>query len=189
MKALLMDALRKWLYSDITTIYEPIWNQYPTHLHTLIAAQNRIGWRQVFNGRFCKRWSELQDEYYYRERATIPTKKKSGLTWQKGLINMIWDKWYELWKMRNSDVHRQDMAGKAAAAKRNVTRRLMEIYALKNSIEPRARALLCADIRTHLEHPTWIIQNWLTIYGSSYFQASAKKVTTRQNQKHDRTAL
>ena len=109
MKALLMDALRKWLYSDITTIYEPIWNQYPTHLHTLIAAQNRIGWQQVFNGRFCKRWRELQDEYYYRERATIPTKKKSGLTWQTGLINMIWDKWYELWKMRNSNVHGKDM--------------------------------------------------------------------------------
>jgi hypothetical protein len=78
MKALLMDALRKWLYSHITTVYEPIWNQYPTHLHTLKAAQNWIGWQQVFNRRFCKRWSELQDEYYYRERATIPTKKNQA---------------------------------------------------------------------------------------------------------------
>jgi hypothetical protein len=60
----------------------------------------------------------------------------------------------------------------------DVTRRRTEIYALKNSIEPSARALLCTDIRTHLEQPTWVIQNWLTIYGSSYFQASAKKVTT-----------
>ena len=61
----------------------------------------------------------------------------------------------------------------------DVTRSLTEIYALKNYIEQSARALLCADIRTHLEQLTWVIQNWLTIHGSSYFQASAKKVTTR----------
>jgi hypothetical protein len=70
------------------------------------------------------------------------------------------------------------MASKAVAEKREVKRRLVEIYAMKNHIEPSAQALLCADIRTHLEQPTWVIQNWLTMYGSSYFKASAKKVTT-----------
>ena len=150
---------------------------YPPHLHGLIATQSRIGWRQLFNGRFSYLWSEIQDAYYYRERATVPTKQKSGLKWQTGLINLLWDKWYELWKMRNEDVHGKDMATKATAEKREVKRRLMEIYALKNKMEPSARALLCADIRIHLEQPTWVIKNWLSMYGGSFFNASAKKVT------------
>ena len=60
---------------------------------------------------------------------------------------------------------------------KEVKRQLIEIYAMKNQIEPSARGLLCTDIRTHLEQPTWVIQNWLTMYGGSYFTASAKRVT------------
>ncbi len=74
------------------------------------------------------------------------------------------------------------MASKAAAEKRDVKRRLLETScALKNHIEPSARALLCCDIRTHLEQPTrWrrVIQNWLTMNENSYFRASGKKGTT-----------
>ena len=179
LQALLMDALRQWLYSSPTNpTYEPDRAHYPQHFHILIVAQSRIGWRQVFNGRFSTEWSDHQDAHYYRMRATIPLKNKSGLTWQVGLINLIWDKWHELWKIRNADVHGKDLVGKAAAEKREVTRKLKAIYALKNHVEPSARALLCADIRLHLEQPTWVIQNWLTMYGGSYFATSAKKVTT-----------
>ena len=176
LQSLLLDVLRQWLYCDTTTIYEPTVDNYPQHLHKLINLQTRIGWSQMFNGRFCTEWSEIQDAYYYRERATLPVKKKSGLTWQTGLINKIWDKWYDLWKMRNEDVHGKDMASKALAEKREVKRQLEEIYEMKNHIEPSAQALLCADIRTHLEQPTWAIQNWLAMYGGSYFAASAKRV-------------
>ena len=75
-------------------------------------------------------------------------------------------------------MHGRDMASRAAAEKREVKRRLMEIYAMENHMEPIARAWLCQDIQTHLEQTTWVTQNWLTVYGSSYFRASAKKVTT-----------
>ena len=102
--------------------------------------------------------------------------KKPGLTWQTGLINKIWDKRYKLWKMRNEDVHGKDMTSKALAEKREDKRQLEEIYEMKNHIEPSAQALLCADIQTHLEQPTWAIQNWLAMYGGSYFAASAKRV-------------
>jgi hypothetical protein len=104
--------------------------------------------------------------------------EKLDLTWQIGLIKLLWDKWQELWKRRNEDVHRKGMASKAAAEKRDVKRQLLEIYALKNHIEPSARALLCCDLPTHLEQPTWVIQNWLKMCGSYYVRASAKKVTT-----------
>ncbi len=104
--------------------------------------------------------------------------EKLGLTWQIGLIKLLWDKSQELWKWRNEDVHGKDMVSKAAAEKRDVKRQLLEIYALKNHIEPSARALSCCDLPSHLEQPTWVIQNWLKMYGSYCFRASGKKLTT-----------
>jgi Reverse transcriptase (RNA-dependent DNA polymerase) len=179
MQTLLLDTLRHWLYSPTLVEFELQLPQYPTYLHTLIATQTRIGWRHLFNGRFCLLWSVLQDDYYYRERETLLTKKKSGLTWQTGLINLIWEKWYDLWKMRNEDVHGKDMASRAQAEKREVKRQLNEIYDMRNQMEPSARELLCADIRLHLEQPTWQIQNWLQMHGISYFRASVKTATKR----------
>ena len=52
MQTLLMDVLCQWLYTDSAAEYEPNRTQYPQRLHALIAAQNRIGWRQLFKGRF-----------------------------------------------------------------------------------------------------------------------------------------
>jgi hypothetical protein len=31
-------------------------------------------------------------------------------------------------------------------------------------MEPSAQSLLCADIQAHLQQPTWVVKNWLTIY-------------------------
>ena len=177
MQILLLDSLRQWLYSDPKVVYEPNLAQYPHHLHKLITMQSRIGWRHLFNGRFCQEWSEIQGDYYFRERTTLPTKKQTGFSWQTGLINTIWDKWHILWKSRNEDVHGKDLASKALAEKQEVKRRLVEIYSIQNQLQPSVRALLCDDIRTHLEQPTWVIQNWLTMYSGSYFVASAKRVT------------
>ena len=87
-----------------------------------------------------------EDDYYFRERHTIPTKKKSGLIWQTGLISLLWEQWYIVWKIRNEDVHGKDMSSRAAAEKKEVTRQLGEIYDLSNQMEPSARTLLCAGI-------------------------------------------
>jgi hypothetical protein len=78
---------------------------------------------------------------FFREHARLPTKKKSGLSWQTGLITLIWDKWLESWKMRNEDVKIWQ-----AKQQREVKHQLMEIYAMKNQMEPSARSLLCQDI-------------------------------------------
>ena len=152
MQILLLDTLRQWLYSADVDKFEPTMTNHPHYLNVLIATQTRIGWRQLFNGRFSDHWSALQDDYYFRERQTIPTKKKSGLIWQTGLITLLWEQWYIVWKIRNEDVHGKDMSSRAAAEKKEVTRQLGEIYDLSNQMEPSARALLCADIRAHLEH-------------------------------------
>jgi hypothetical protein len=129
----------------------------------------------MFNGRFSSSWGDIQDTYYFHQRDTLPVKKKTGTKWQTALIHEMWENWYELWKLRNSDVHGRDAATKAAAERREVSRQLVEIYDMRNHMEPSAQALLCTSIREHLEQPPSVIENWISIY-APVFRTSIKRV-------------
>jgi hypothetical protein len=188
LKKLLIDAFRQWLYPGQEESDEPQCENYAAEMHVLIETQARIGWRQLFNGRFCKQWSEIQDVHLHHIRRHLPTKNNSGHKWQIAIITVIWEEWHDLWKMRNGDVHGIDTATKAIAEKRDVSRRLTMIYEKRNHMEPSAQALLCPDIRTHLEQPPWVIQNWITINGP-VFIASIRNVKAKaiQNVRSIRT--
>jgi hypothetical protein len=91
-------------------------------------------------------------------------------------------------KLRNDDVHGKDAAAKAIAEKREVSRRLTTIYDQRTDMEPSAQSLLFPDIRTHLEQPPWVIQNWITINGP-VFMTSVRNVKAKaiQNVRSIRT--
>jgi hypothetical protein len=80
--------------------------------------------------------------------------------------------------MRNADVHGKDEATRALAEKREVNRKLASIYDQRNHMEPSAQTLLFPDIRTHMQQPSWVIQNWLTIKGPTFIQ-SLRNVKTK----------
>ncbi len=104
------------------------------------------------------------------------------------IITVIWEQWYVLWKLWNEAVHGKDAAARATAEKREASRRLTVIYDQRNHMEPSAQSLLCPDIRHHLEQPTWVIQNWITINGP-VFTNSLRNVKTKaiQNVRSIRT--
>jgi hypothetical protein len=153
-------------------------NQYAAELHPLIRTQTRIGWRQMFNGRFCKQWGDIQSTHLYRIRHHLPNKYNTRQKWQVAIITTLWENWYVLWKMRNADVHGADEASRIRAEKREVARKLSMIYAQRNHMEPSVQALLYPDIQTHLEQPTWVIQNWLAIQGP-VFMTSIRAVKAK----------
>jgi hypothetical protein len=142
----------------------------------------------MFNGRFCQQWEDIQNNYLYQNRRHLPKKNSSGHKWQVAIITVIWEQWYVLWKFRNDDVHGKDAAAKAIAEKREVSRRLTTIYDQRTHMEPSAQSLLFPDIRTHLEQPPWVIQNWITINGP-VFMTSVRNVKAKaiQNVRSIRT--
>jgi hypothetical protein len=91
------------------------------------------------------------------------------------IITVLWEQWYNLWKLRNDDVHGKDAAARAIADKREVAQSLAMIYDQRNHMEPSMQALLQANIKTHLEQSTWAIQNWINIQGPG-FAESVKRV-------------
>ena len=176
---LLLEAVRQWLYPEpLLHNTLPQGGNYPMELRSLIDAQTRIGWRQLFNGRFCQQWADIQNTHLYNIRHHLTTKNNSGQKWQVAIITVLWEEWHSLWVMRNEDVHGKDEASRALAEKREVTRKLASIYDQRNHMEPSAQALLFPDIRTHLQQPSWVIQTWLTIKGPTFIQ-SLRNVKTK----------
>ena len=140
--------------------------------------EGRIGWCQLFSGRFSDEWSEVQGAYYFDRREDLPVQKKTGLKWQTGFITFLWTHWYSLWKLCNEDIHGKDEASRAVAERRETARQLNQIYDLRNHMEPSAQELLHTDIGDHLQHPPNMMQNWLSIH-SSFFRQSIKRARSR----------
>jgi hypothetical protein len=177
LQTLLMTTLREWLYHQGIAPYVPSHRMYSDELQLLIRQQCTIGWRQLFNGRFSTEWARLQDEYYYRTRTTCSGngKETSGHQWQVKMITFIWEKWYKLWKIRNQNVHRKNAITSAQADAREVQRSLDQIYSQRLHMEPSVQALLCHDIRTHMQRPTWVTRNWIN-FNVPVFKASIHRV-------------
>lgn len=185
---LLLEVVRQWLDPNNPPVDHVHLAQHPEELHPLIQTQNRIGWRQLFNGRFSQLWGELQNIHLYRNRQHLPTKHSSGQKWQVAIITVIWEQWYVLWKLRNEAVHGKDATSRAIAETQEVSRNLTAIYDQRNHMEPSAQSLLFPDIRHHLEQPPWVIQNWIRINGP-VFKTSLRNVKARaiQNVRSIRT--
>ncbi|KAI2489505.1 hypothetical protein MHU86_25082 [Fragilaria crotonensis] len=164
-------------------VYGSIWDRNSTthrkrstlrknYILPLIDAQKRIGWRQLFNGRFCQHWADIQNTHLYEiwNQFTKDNPGKCGR--QVTFIMVIWKEWHKLWIQRNADVHGKDEATRAInKEKQEMTRKLKWIYDQRNNMERSAQALLFPDVRTHLEQPSWVIQTWLTINGPTFIQS------------------
>jgi hypothetical protein len=171
LKALLLDAVRMWLYPDDYLHAAPQCEQYAVELHCLIRTQTKIGWRHLFNGRFCKQWGDIQGEHLYQIRQQLPNKHNTGQTWQVAVISLLWDQWHDVWVLRNKAVHGKDAATRAIAEKREVARSLAMIYEQPYHMEPSMQDLLHPDIATHLAESTSVIKNWIAIRGPGFAES------------------
>jgi hypothetical protein len=130
----------------------------------LICQQNLIGWNQVFNGRFSMIWSDLQDNFYARSHSPDNPKRRTGQTWQATLSSCLLDQWFEVWKLRNQDVHGNDAHTREVAARKEVEWRLRALYALKDQMEPSVQELFYETMEEHFVHTLSHNQNWLAIH-------------------------
>ena len=168
LKALLLQALREWLQysSDDETPYQlQAPSKATSAIRRLVFQQNAIGWEHLFLGRFSSEWSSLQDEYYARQAHLTDTKRQTGLRWQTAIISTVWTQWFLLWEVRNKSLHGADVQAKAQAERREVERMLVDIYDVRNQMEPSVQKLLCRDITEQFAKPVTYNKNWIAVYG------------------------
>ena len=137
----------------------------PPALRRVVAQQQVIGWRQMFNGRFSEEWSSLQDDYYATSTQHKDNKRLSGARWQTSIIRLFWDQWDLLWELRNAELHGADTASKEAANRLEVERTLTELYAMKEHLDAPIQRLMRSDEVEHRREPTWVTKNWIAVHG------------------------
>jgi hypothetical protein len=159
----LRDGIQGWCSHTSDVPFCLDYHEYSADARRLIWQQNRIGWEQIFLGRFSKEWGALQDAYYAREEKDEANKRRTGQRWQATVIGLLWDRWYKLWTLRNQDLHGANEKQKAEAARRAAYRDLRDIYDVREQLEPQLQDLLMENVETHMNHPLWHVQNWLAI--------------------------
>ena len=159
---------------------------FPRAVRQVILQQNRIGWRQIFNGRFAKEWAQVQDVYYSVQRESASEgghtsrrkRKETGLQWQQKFIQEIWKQWMHLWKSRNELVHGSNITTRNSVLQENANRELRTIYDHREQLEPQTRQLLFNEVQEHLQRPSWVTRNWITI-NAPVFKASLRNAKKR----------
>ena len=179
---------------DIQTLLRVGWEQWfstlegdiqlPQHdfspkLHAIIQQQNRIGWRQLFNGRFGTEWSTVQQAAYNRyQQGNEAHIKCTGERWQTQLIQHIWNKWEKAWENRNQALHGHTMTARNEAIRREVRRQIGMIYQHRHLMEPSAQELLYDQPEDHDRQQLTTTRNWLaqhvTIFKESIRHAKAQ---------------
>jgi hypothetical protein len=67
--------------------------------------------------------------------------------------------------MRNKELHGADSRSQAQAERRVVERTLIDIYDIRNQMEPSVQQLLHRDITEHFSKTMAYNKNWLAVYG------------------------
>ncbi|KAI2510586.1 hypothetical protein MHU86_3854 [Fragilaria crotonensis] len=174
-----MDGLRLWFASTTDIELRP--EQYHPTLRGIITQQNRIGWKQLFLGRFGIAWSQHQTRHYMAHGEEDDGLDRSGLQWQSNLIQFVWDRWYVLWRSRNQEIHGHDERTRQEASKRKVRQELHEIYQNRSMYDTNVQNLLHQDAEEHARQPLRITKNWIAI-NKPIFRESYNRVKKRAGQ-------
>ena len=158
--ALLIMGITAWRNGD---------NEIPldTDEHRgIISSQNRIGWVELFRGRFSNGWATLQSEFYHKSGLA-----RTGDFWTSSVITTIWGEWEHLWDIRNDAQHGTDKRHRNTIRRQYALEKLRHIYNRRDDLLPIDRSLLYDSIEEHETKPTSTIENWINMHWD-LFQAS-----------------
>lgn len=89
---ILCTGLQEWRMNQPSTL-----RNLSEIYQDLVNEQQTLGWRQIFNGRWSKRWTQIQQEYYDSHQI----QSKTGARWAKRILLGIWEHWEKPWQVRN----------------------------------------------------------------------------------------
>jgi hypothetical protein len=128
-------------------------------LASLLEQQDRIGWSQLFFGRFGSHWRRLQDEHLRSIHNS--SKHLSGSSWILAITSVLWHHVAKVWELRNKDRHGHDSASCQGTRYLQILRETAALY-------DRRRDVLARD--THVFHESFEHHK---IIEKTYYQASA----------------
>ena len=169
----LLDILRDGLTRFHRQLDPLNLHQYPNRYSHLIENQNKLGWDQLYRGRWTKEWSSLQSEYC--ETNNEQTSGTPQVTrWSVGLGRLLIDQWIKLWQLRNIQRHGADIENQNQIRQQVLHSELRELYTYRHRVCPTDLVLFHPSVDHHLNHhpsldtiETWIATNKEAIKASA----------------------
>ncbi len=131
------------------------------------AAQEAIGWTELWKGRLSNEWSKMQQKHL-----GAFDRKKNGQTWTITMAQTILEGWLDLWECRNGERHGRDAQTRAEAQRQQALRELELLYAWKGHVMPRHDWILAKPIEQRQQLKTYnlrvLINSYRPILEESY---------------------
>ena len=109
-------------------------------------------------GRFEWAWNT-----HKRTQPSQTTKLKGQ--WTTKVIFFIWDQWWKLWDMRNSDRHGRDLTMRLQAQELQLEHEIQRFYDYyANKVPQHLEWLFNTTIETHRRRPTAATRQWLNTW-------------------------
>ena len=108
--------------------------RFPPEYRSLIAAQNAIGWAQLFRCRWAQAWSTIQQTTLIFD--PLEDSPHALTAWVRRCGRLLLAQWWELWKLRNEERHGQTRESTQNRMKATVESHLHELYVLRPTIMP-----------------------------------------------------
>jgi hypothetical protein len=93
----------------------------------LVTAQNKIGWQHILKGRFSHHWLQCQQLHIYLD-PDIDSTKNTGERWLKRVLNCLWNSIWQVWLIRNDDLHGRDRQQREQKRIQKLTPQITALY-------------------------------------------------------------
>ena len=124
--------------------------------YNLIDDQTKLGWKQIYYGRFTYEWISLQETHLLLNRD-----KETNLNWISGALVEIWTHLHRRWRLR-CDTATETRNQEETISTEHIKEEAAYLYALSDQIPVHARDIFKPSIDQLLRKPPHIIKQWIT---------------------------
>lgn len=165
--ALLMHGLLAPTYQSFTVEAPPYPNDIGNQHRALYDDQSRIGWSQLFHGRFSQQWAIAYDAHI----STLQVDRRiyTGQIWVRKIITLIWEALHLTWKDRNADLHRHKAPAPLRPKRIQLLAEIQALYDEQPYMLSCDRSIFDIPMSTRKHHST---------NGLKHFLALAKPIVT-----------
>ena len=169
-----LDILRDGVSRYHHQLPPPQVTQYPQRYQHVITTQNKIGWDQVYRGRWSKTWISAQEAYQRRT-----SKNANSTLWMLGLGRLLIDQWLLVWHLRNEQRHGTDQLRHSQLQAQILHSQMRELYSYRHKVLPCDQHIFQESLESHIFNSSLdALESWIQTYQAA-IQASLAQAIRR----------
>lgn len=171
MKEILLKGLFEWAESNRAILPPNIDNA----TRSAAMEQEKIGWHQLWRGRLSTKWGDIFAQHrteVHKRSGDSTTLGISAEEWTRQFIKRVWTGVLEMWEIRNTAQHNQDMADSTTTAR--LASQIKSIFDASKQLSADAQAPFQTPMDQILKLPLAAQKNWITIHQSFIKQLSKR---------------